>query len=98
MLERGIRCQYIVLSVADAAMILAPCHLTGIRAEIRACNVVMRPDLGSTDAGEKALCHIGASPVMGICLGMVDSFRQIPCMERVPARRFIGMYGAARLD
>ena len=44
--------------------------------------MMMRPDLGSTNTGEKAFRLICAGTIVRISFGMINAFRQVTGMER----------------
>src|SRR3546814_12953361 len=60
--------------------------------------MVVRPDLGATQAAKEALRHIGASTVERIRLAMVDPVSLVTGVEHVPMRSLVGVDGRAGLD
>src|SRR6185437_15584428 len=88
----------ILLAVADAAVVLAPIHLGGVRSEIWASNFVVDADFRATQAGEKRLRLIGVRLGRRIRLAMIDLLREVPGMKRVPMRRFVGENGRTKRD
>lgn len=78
--------------------ILAPCHLTGVEAQVDAADVVMLADLGATQAREVALGLVGAGAVIREGDAVVDAVRGEAGVQRVPVRRLIGVDRRARCD
>src|SRR3546814_20298492 len=60
--------------------------------------MVVRPDLGATQAAKEALRHIGASTVERIRLAMVDPVSLVTGVDHVPMRSPVGVAGRAGLD
>lgn len=60
MRQRGADRHQVLLAVADAAVILAPRHFSGVCGEVGATDVVVNADLSATDAGEEAFRAVGA--------------------------------------
>ena len=76
MREGGVGGGEVLDAVADAAVILAPCHFRGIGGEVRAGDPVMDAYLSATDAREEALRLIGAGLAIRIGFGVIDALRQ----------------------
>src|SRR3546814_20720635 len=53
--------------------------------------MVVRPDLGATQAATEALRHIGASTVERIRLAMVDPVSLVTGVEHVPMQSLVGV-------
>lgn len=86
----------ILLAIADAAVVLAPSHLTSIGVEVRAAQVMVMTHLGATDAGEEAFRLIGAGALRRVCVLVVDALREEDRMEFVPMGGFVGVNRGVR--
>ena len=98
MRQRRAHDQAVLLAVADAAVILAPIHFSGVGRQIRAGDLVMNADLRAAQTGEEAFRLIGRSAVVAIGHGVVDALGHVARMESIPMGSFVGKDGAAQRD
>ena len=87
-----------LLSVADAAQILAPGGLLGVADQVGAGDVVVVAKFGTTQAGEVGLRAVGAGAVDAVAVLVVDPPHGEPGLQRVPGRALIGMNHRCRSD
>lgn len=97
MFECGIRHREVEKAVADPAIVLTPRHLGGIGVEVRAGNMMVNANFRASEAAEEAFRHVRASFAVRIGFAVVDALRQIPGMQHIPMRRFVGIDRAASL-
>lgn len=96
--ERGARDEGILLTVADAAMVLTPSHLASVGGEVGAGDVVMHAHLGAAKAGEERLGLVGAGAVSAVRLLVIDAVSLERGVETIPALSLIGVNNAAGGD
>ena len=98
MREGSVRRHKVLDAVADAAVILAPSHLTSVGAKIGAADAVVDAHLSAAKAREKRLRLIGAGVAFGIALAVIDALREETVVQAIPAGGFIGIDGRAGND
>jgi hypothetical protein len=86
-----------LLTVADTAVVLPSRHLTGIGRQIPG-DMVVRADLGATQAGEEAFSLIGAGRTVRVAIAVIDALGRELGVQRVPALRVIGIHRGALGD
>ena len=65
--------------IASAAI-----RFTCVAEKVRARDVVVNADLGTTEPGEVFLSHVSASAIEAVCLLMIDSLDLETLMQIVP--------------
>lgn len=98
MAERGFGHPKVLLAVAGAAVVLAPSHLARVSSEVGAGDVMVRTDLGPTEAREERLGLVRAGVVSAVRLLMVDALGQVALVKHVPTGGLVSMDGAALGD
>src|SRR3546814_11410596 len=79
------------MRIIDWSSDVCSSDLGRVGCEIRPGDMVVRPDLGATQAAKEALRHIGASTVERIRLAMVDPVSLVTGVEHVPMRSLVGV-------
>lgn len=89
-------------AVGLAAVILAPCHLASIAAQVDPADAVMLAEFGAAQAEEEAICPIGAGLIRAVSQRVVDHLARELGAQLVPTDPFVRVDGAtlpnARLD
>lgn len=80
-----------LIAIGDAAIVLAPCHLTGICVEVRPGDMVAHTDLSAAKARQETFRLIDASHAVRIADAVVDALGVVRAVQRVPMRSFVGM-------
>ena len=79
-------------------VVLPPSHLSRIGEQILAADVMVLPHLGAAQPAEVALGLVRAGAVPGERLRVVDPPHLVVGVQRVPARRLVGMDDGAGRD
>lgn len=81
MRQSGAGDESVLLAVADAAVIFAPVHFTGIGGEVGAGDLVVDADFRATQAREVAFREVGRRAVVAVGDGMIDALRDVAGVE-----------------
>jgi hypothetical protein len=76
MLQSSACSHQILFTVANAAVVLAPRHFTGVGWQVRTGDVVVNADFSAAQAGEKRLRLTGADLAVRISFAVIDPLRQ----------------------